>query len=201
MGSWSSTAGGFSFAALTFGLAFGLAGCAARASLPSYASVPEFSLTDQTGAKFDSGSSLNGHVWVADFMFTECPGPCPRMSKQMSEVQEALKGTDARMVSLTVDPQHDTPPVLAQYAAFYSARPGVWFFLTGDTRTLDHLDRDVFQLGDVDGSLEHSTRFVLVDRSSRVRGFYLTSDADAIPHVIADAKVLLKEKPLLKEKS
>lgn len=191
MGSWSSTASGISVAVAAFGL---LAGCSARASLPAYETVPEFSLTDQSGAKFDSGSKLKGHVWVADFMFTNCPGPCPRMSKQMSEVQAALGGTDARMISLTVDPDHDTPPVLAQYATYYKARPGVWFFLTGDVATLQHLDRDVFTLGDIDGTLEHSTRFVLVDRKSQVRGFYLTSDADAIPRVIADAKRLLKDK-------
>jgi protein SCO1/2 len=190
MGSWSSTVGGFSLALL----ALGLTGCAAHASLPSYASVPEFSLTDQTGEKFDSASALDGHVWVADFMFTTCPGPCPRMSKQMSEVQAALQGTDARMISLTVDPDHDTPPVLAKYAAYYSARPGVWFFLTGDAETLRHLDRDVFKLGDIDGTLDHSTRFVLVDRKSQVRGFYLTSEPDAISRVTADAKALLKDK-------
>lgn len=190
MGSWLSTAGGFSLALL----AFGLAGCAAHASLPSYASVPEFSLTDQTGARFDSGSALLGHVWVADFMFTTCPGPCPRMSKQMSEVQAALQDSDARMISLTVDPDHDTPAVLAKYASFYSARPGVWFFLTGDVDTLRHLDRNVFKLGDIDGTLDHSTRFVLVDRQSQVRGFYLTSEPDAIARVIADAKRLLKDK-------
>ena len=71
----------------------------------------------------------------------------------------------------------------------------MWFFLTGDVNTLRHLDRDVFQLGDIDGSLDHSTRFILVDRNERVRGFYLTSEPDAIKRVIADAKALLKEKP------
>lgn len=198
MGSWSLTASGFSLALALVSLA--LSGCAAHAKLPSYGSVPDFFLTDQSGARFDSGSTLDGHVWVADFMFTSCPGPCPRMSKQMSEVQAALQGTDARMISLTVDPQHDTPPVLQEYARFYHASPGVWFFLTGDVDTLRHLDRDVFKLGDIDGTLDHSTRFVLVDRNSEVRGFYLTSDADAIPRVIADAKALLKEKPVSREK-
>ena len=70
----------------------------------------------------------------------------------------------------------------------------MWFFLTGDVDTLRHLDRDVFKLGDIDGSLDHSTRFVLVDRKSQVRGFYLTSEPDAIARVIADAKSLLKDK-------
>lgn len=113
----------------------------------------------------------------------------------MSEVQAALEGTDARMVSLTVDPQHDTPPVLAKYASYYSARPGIWFFLTGDVGTLQRLDKDVFKLGDIDGTLDHSTRFVLVDRKSQVRGYYLTSEPDAIKNVIADARLLLKEQP------
>lgn len=116
------------------------------------------------------------------------------MSSQMRQVQEALAGTDARMISLTIDPARDTPAVLAKYAAFYSARPGVWYFLTGELSTLQHLDRDVFQLGDIDGSLDHSTRFILVDRTSRVRGFYLTSEDDAIKRIIADAKSLLKDK-------
>ncbi|HEX5432284.1 MAG TPA: SCO family protein [Bryobacteraceae bacterium] len=172
----------------------GLGGCAARADLPSYSTVPNFTLTDQTGSTFKSAPVLDGHVWIADFMFTTCPGPCPRMSSQMRQVQKALEGSDARLVSFTVDPQRDTPQVLAQYAKNYSAKPGVWYFLTGPTATLDHLDRDVFHLGDVDGSLEHSTRFILVDRHSKVRGFYLTSEQDAISRVIADAKNLLRDR-------
>lgn len=189
------TESGFKAAAAAIGLAaLGLAGCAARVSLPTYSTVPAFTLTDQSGAKFESLPELKGRVWVADFMFTNCPGPCPRMSHQMKQVQDALAGTDARMISLSIDPKRDTPAVLADYARYYSAKPGVWFFLTGEVATLQLLDHDVFKLGDIDGSLDHSTRFVLVDRDMRVRGYYLTEDQDAIPRVIADAKSLLKEK-------
>jgi protein SCO1/2 len=172
----------------------GLAGCAAHPALPTYAVVPGFTLTDQNGAAFDSESVLKGHVWVADFMFTSCPGPCPRMSSQMRQVQTSLASTDVRLVSYTIDPAHDTPAVLAGYAANYHAQPGVWYFLTGPVETLRVLDRDVFKLGDIDGSLDHSTRFVLVDRKSGVRGFYLTSEPDSIPRLIADAKSLLRER-------
>ncbi len=186
MAYWSSTALVCSLAAL--------AGCAARASLPTYAVVPDFKLTDQNGATFDSASTLTGHVWVADFMFTSCPGPCPRMSSQMRQVQTALTGTGVRLISYTIDPEHDTPRVLADYASNYHAQDGVWYFLTGSVETLRMLDRDVFKLGDIDGSLDHSTRFVLVDRKSQVRGFYLTSEPDAIAKVIADAKSLLRER-------
>ena len=122
MDSWRSTA------SLLFAVT--LVGCAAHADLPSLGAVSDFILTDQTSANFKS-DSLAGHVWVANFMFTNCPGPCPRMSSQMREVQAALAGQDVKLVSMTVDPDRDTPEKLAKYAAFYSATPGVWYFLTG----------------------------------------------------------------------
>ena len=175
-------------------LVSGLAGCIiTHADLPSLGAVSDFTLTDQTGASFASNTALTGHVWVANFMFTHCPGPCPRMSSQMHEVQTALAGQDVKLVSMTVDPDRDTPQELAKYAAFYSATPGVWYFLTGPRGTLNHLGKDVFKLNSVDGSLDHSTRFVLVDRKLQIRGYYLTSEPDAIQRVIADAKALLRQ--------
>lgn len=190
MASWCSTALVTSaiFGALT------LAGCASKPALPSFGVVPDFTLTDQNGASFESTAALDKKVWVADFIFTNCPGPCPRMSSQMHEVQTALAAdNDVRFVSFTVDPARDTPPVLAAYASHFAAVPGKWFFLTGSAPQLNRMSRGVFMLGDVDGSLQHSTRFALMDRSSRIRGYYLTSEPDAIPHLIADAKRLLKE--------
>lgn len=174
-------------------VALALAGCTAHADLPTLGAVSDFNLTDQTGASFAGESMLNGHVWVADFMFTNCPGPCPRMSSQMHEVQTALAGQDVKLVSMTVDPDRDTPQELAKYAAYYSAKPGVWYFLTGPREILDHLGNDVFKLNHVDGSFDHSTRFVLVDRKLQIRGYYLTSESDAITRVIADAKALLRQ--------
>ena len=84
--------------------------------------------------------------------------------------------------------------MLAKYAEHYQAEPGVWFFLTGAQTTLNNLARNVFMLGNVNGDLEHSTRFVLIDRQSRVRGYYLTSEDDAIPRLIADAKRIAKDR-------
>src|ERR1700683_4634501 len=109
MASWFSIVPAFSFAVLT--------GCAAHAGLPSYSTVPDFTLTDQTGAAFN-GTQLHGLIWVADFIYTTCPGPCPRRSSQMHEVQTSLSGIEGvRLVSFTIDPENDTPPVLAAYAA------------------------------------------------------------------------------------
>jgi protein SCO1/2 len=176
-----------------------LAGCSAKPPLLTYGMVSDFSLTDQNGNKFSS-DTLNNHVWVADFIYTNCPGPCPRMSSQMHQVQAALAGEDvvakedARFVSFTVDPARDTPAVLTAYSKHFLADPATWYFLTGDKAALNHLSFDVFHLSAVDGTLEHSTRFTLVDRRGRIRGFYSTFDKDAVPTLIADAKRLLKER-------
>lgn len=173
-----------------------LAGCTASAGLPSYGLVPDFTLTDQSNQPFLSANTLRGKVWIADFIYTNCAGPCPRMSAQMRQVEQALLPDikDLRVVSFTVDPARDTPEVLAKYAQRYEAQPGTWFFLTGPQATLHNLARNVFTLGDVNGDLEHSTRFVLVDRQSRIRGHYLTSDEDALPRLIADAKRVAKDR-------
>lgn len=172
-----------------------LTGCAAHAQLPSFSTVPDFTLTDQTGAQFDSNAQLKNDIWIADFIYTTCPGPCPRMSSQMHQVENALAGIEGvRLVSFTVDPAHDTPPVLAEYAERFGARPGVWYFLTGPVDALHHLSRDVFLLGDINGNLEHSTRFVLIDRASKVRGYYQSDEDGAIPRLIADARALAAER-------
>jgi protein SCO1/2 len=175
---------------IVFGLSLiSLTGCTVAPDLPSYAVVPDFSLTDQSNQPFQSANALRGKVWIADFIFTNCAGPCPRMSVQMRQVATALHDLkDLRLVSFTVDPARDTPEVLAKYAQRYEAEPGVWYFLTGPQADLDNLARNVFTLGDVNGDLQHSTRFVLIDRQSRVRGYYLTSEEDAIPRLIAGAK-------------
>lgn len=171
-----------------------LSGCAARAGFPSYSTVPDFTLTDQSGAAFSSAAMLKDRVWIADFIYTTCPGPCPRMSSQMHSVENALGGLkNVRLVSFTVDPEHDTPEVLNAYGQRFGAKPGVWYFLTGAAANLQHLSRDVFMLGNVDGNLEHSTRFVLIDRKSQVRGYYQSNEEGAIERLIGDAKKLAQE--------
>lgn len=173
-------------------LAAACGGCSASAGLPSYGIVPDFTLTDQSNQPFLSANTLRGKVWIADFIFTNCSGSCPRMSAQMRQVDNALH--DIKLVSFTVDPARDTPAVLQKYAQHYQAEPGVWYFLTGAQPDLHNLARNVFKLGNVNGDLEHSTRFVLIDKQARVRGYYLTSEDDAIPRLIADAKRVSRER-------
>jgi protein SCO1 len=175
-------------------LAIALTACfERRPSLEAFGEIPQFDLVAQDGQPFHS-QVLAGKIWVADFIYTTCPGPCPRMTSQMREVQDAVsKIPNVRLVSFTVDPANDTPPVLMAYAKTHGASPSLWYFLTGRVATLQMLDRDAFKLGNIDGTLQHSTRFTLVDRQGRIRGYYDTSDASSIPKVISDAKTLARE--------
>jgi protein SCO1 len=167
-------------------LALLLSACSRGQPLPRLGQVPDFQLTSQTGETI-TRQGLAGHVWVADFMFTTCPGPCPRMSSQMHQVQLATAKTpDVKLVSFTVDPAHDTPAVLAAYAKHFLADRSRWYFLTGPQTSLNNLGLVGFKLNPVDGSLDHSTRFVLVDRGVQIRGYYLSSDNDFLNRLLHD---------------
>jgi protein SCO1/2 len=175
-------------------LALLLSACVKPRELPVLGDIPEFQLTAQTGQPFDS-KTLDGHVWVADFFYTTCPGPCPMMSARMRQLQNStIEIPDVLFVSITVDPKHDTPRVLAAYASHYKEDPARWFFLTGDMPTLDDLGVHAFKLNSVDGSLTHSTRFVLVDRSRRIRGFYTFGDDGFMPQLLHDIRQLESER-------
>lgn len=170
-----------------------LTGCETRPPLPVFGTVPHFELIAQDGRAFDS-NTLKDHVWVADFIFTNCPGPCLRMSTFLGRVQRATdQFPDIRMVSFTIDPARDTPSALTLFASKYHADPARWTFLTGPQPTLQLLSRDAFKFGDVDGTMNHNTRFALVDRKGRIRGYYGTTNDDPVAKVAADARRLRKE--------
>ena len=171
-----------------------LLGCARPAPLPILGEIPDFSLTAQTGSPF-TRRDLDGKVWVADFIFTNCTGPCPRLSGLMRKVQNSLQDRpDVRFVSFTVDPERDSPEVLAAYGKRYQARDGVWYFLTGPEQTLNMLSFEAFKVGRIGGgNLDHSTHLVLVDRRGRVRGYYGTSEPENVKKLIADIRRLCEE--------
>jgi protein SCO1/2 len=175
-------------------LALLLASCVKPRDLPVFGEVPEFQLTAQTGQTFD-GKLLDGRVWVADFIYTTCTGPCPMMTTHMRQIQDStLETPDVLLVSFTVDPAHDTPPVLTEYARHYRQDPARWYFLTGEAERLNDLGVHAFKLNSVDGSLTHSTRFVLVDRRRQIRGFYSTGEDAFMPQLMHDIRQLEKER-------
>jgi protein SCO1/2 len=168
-------------------------------TVSKYGTVPIFQLTNQNGQPFGS-TQLRGKIWIADFIYTTCPGPCPMISSRMSELQKPLEKTDVHLVSFTVDPAKDTPEVLRGYAEKLHAQPGRWDFLTGPQPIIYELSRDGFKLavsndGDNAGVPVHSTRMILVDRHGDIRGYYDAAEADAITKLIADTTHLLREQP------
>jgi protein SCO1 len=168
-------------------------------TVSSYGTVPPFQLVNQDGKPFGS-AQLNGKIWIADFIYTTCPGPCPMISSRMSELQKPLEKTDVRLVSFSVDPEKDTPKVLRGYAERLQADLKRWDFLTGPKSAIYKLSHDGFKLAVSDGSDEqgipvHSTRMVLVDRRGQIRGYYEGTEADAMTRLLADTNHLMREQP------
>jgi protein SCO1/2 len=118
--------------------------------LRPFGTVPEFALRERSD-RLLTRDDLRGKVWIVDFIFTRCVEECPLVSARMARLQEALAAeTDLRLVSITVDPEHDTPEVLSRYAENFGAHPERWLFLTGDKATIYRLAREGFRLGVVD---------------------------------------------------
>jgi cytochrome oxidase Cu insertion factor (SCO1/SenC/PrrC family) len=171
----------------------------ASRNVAQYGRVPTFRLTNQDGRPFGSADLAN-KIWIADFVFTSCPGPCPIISSRMSELQKPLENTDVHLVSFTVDPDKDTPEVLRNYAAKLHAQGGRWDFLTGDKSAIYELSQKGFKLGVADGDdgsgmPVHSTRMVLVDRRGEIRGYYDGMAVDTVTKLLADTNHLLREQP------
>lgn len=179
--------------------------CQQRPAPEVYGRMPDFSLTDQAGAPFSS-QALNGKVALLDFVYTHCTDACPLLSASFAQAQrkladEKLLGSKVVLVSLSVDPEHDTPPVLAEYGERFKADPASWKLLTGDWEQVwdvvtgfkvatrpPHPPAGAPAPGGT--ALTHSTRIVLVDGQGQVRGYLDGQDASADDLVSAVKKVL-----------
>ncbi len=181
--------GGLALAAACLLLAFLLAQLKLRSvlgkPLPVYGQIADFTLTNQDGRAV-SLADLRGRVWVADIIFTRCPGPCLQMTRQMKELQQALPASSqTRLVTLTTDPDFDTPPVLKAYAQRFGADPNRWRFLTGTKKQIASLAIDSLKLTAVEKKPEerqspqdlfvHSTIFVIADKRGQLRGVFETT--------------------------
>ena len=168
------------------------------ARLPLLGELPAFSLVDHTGAPVDR-QRLAGRPWVAALIFTRCKAVCPMMTERMAGLGPALPAAVQR-VSVSVDPLHDTPEVLARYAAEHNRGDASWLFLTGAEEEVRRLAVDGFKLGvavtppddprAADEPITHSTRFVLVDAEGRVRGYYDAFEPAALETLARDAGAL-----------
>ncbi|HEU5058297.1 MAG TPA: SCO family protein, partial [Kofleriaceae bacterium] len=149
--------------------------------------VPDAAFSDQTGARLRT-SDLAGRVLVANFIFTRCPTVCPVTSLKMKRVGERLADeAGVGLVSISVDPEHDTPEVLRAYMQKYGADPGRWTFLTGDPEAIKATVvgglKTAMGRGDDSDDLNaifHGTHFVLVDDRGQIRGYYRSEDPEAV---------------------
>lgn len=188
--------------------------------LEVYSEIPDFSLVERSGRRI-TRADLLGKVWIANFIYTRCTETCPLQSAKLARLQAEFAGEpDLRLVSITVDPEHDTPVVLSRYAERYATDPVRWLFLTGDKRAIYHLAKEGFRLGVVDpdeqaqaggvlrflgpeaalathgskGLIIHSSRFVLVDRQARIRAYHLPDDAQSLGRLRENVRTLLRER-------
>src|SRR5436305_15046379 len=110
-------------------------------TISSYGTIPSFQFTNQNGQPFCL-AQLAGKMWIVDFIYTTCPGPCPMISSRMSELQKPLEKTEVHLVSFSVDPEKDTPAILRSYAERLQAETGRWDFLTGPKSAIYKLSHD-----------------------------------------------------------
>jgi protein SCO1/2 len=179
--------------------------CQPQPDLDVFGRLPDFQLTDQTGATFAS-TSLAGRVTLLDFVYTHCTDACPLLSATFQQAQgkfsdDKLLGERVMLVSLSVDPQHDTPAVLAEYGQQFKADAAGWKFLSGDWDQVYDLvtglkvairpPRPVVDAPAPGGTeLTHSTRIILIDQQQQVRAYLEGQDASSDDLVKAARRVL-----------
>jgi protein SCO1/2 len=147
--------------------------------LGDFGIVPDFSLVERSGNSLNL-SDLLGKAWVVNFIYTSCPDTCPLQSAEMAKLQGELDHeANFRLLSITVDPERDTPQILSRYAERFRADPNRW------------------SEGNYDTAFIHSSRFVLVDDKAQIRGYYDSNDAKALQRLRHDLKTLLHKETAL----
>lgn len=189
-------------------------------ALGQYGEVPDFALVERRGQPVRR-TDLLGTVWVANFIYTRCTETCPLQTAELARLQPEFSQGYLRLVSITVDPAHDTPAALARYAEQHGADPQRWLFLTGDKQAIYRLATDGFRLGVVDpddpprtsgvfrlfaptpawathgsqGLVMHSPRLILVDRQATIRAYHRPDDPGSLDRLRGNLRTLLHEVP------
>lgn len=143
-----------------------------KVSLPKIAQISSFELKDQDNKDF-SYEDLKGKVWVANFVFTRCQGPCPLITSKMAELQAAFSDDkNVHSITISMDASFDSPEILKAFGAKHGADFSTWHFLTGNPDKIVEIARTIFKVpADKDPEM-HTTRFVLVDADGFIRGYY-----------------------------
>jgi len=163
-----------------------------------YPTIPDFSFTNQDG-KTVTQEDVEEKIYIADFFFVTCPTICPIMKKNMLEVYKAYKDSpDVRIISHTIDPEHDTPAVLKQYAQDIGVTGDTWQFVTGDRDKIYEIgERHYLVTAKADstapGGYIHSGAFVLIDKEKHIRGMYDGTTEEGTKKLINDVRTLQAE--------
>ena len=164
-----------------------------------YPTIPYFYFLNDDSVKVKS-TEMEGKVWVVDFFFTTCPTICPTMTKNMQKLNAATKDLhdELQFISISINPQHDTPSILKRYREHYKATASNWQFLTGKEAETHQLGIENFQIfagrdEESEGGYAHSGAFTLVDKEGYVRGVYLGTDDKQVIQLEKDIRKLLKE--------
>lgn len=180
------------------------AACRQEPPLPVFGNLPPFELTDQAGRRFSS-DGLGGRLALIDFIYTSCVDACPLLTANMKQVQQALQtegllGGRVMLLSLSIDPERDTPTVLQQYSERFGAQAEAWKFLTGSAEVVGDVGQGL-KLGRAITlpttpqqpvvNLAHSNRFVLIDGQGQIRAYY-PGDALVLDDVLRDIKRVLR---------
>lgn len=162
--------------------------------------IGDFTLLNQYGESITL-EKVKGKVFVAEYFFTTCGTICPKMTEQMTRVQEQFRGNDeVKILSFTVNPDYDTAQVLLEYAQKYGVEKEQWHFLTGSKEELYRLARKSFfvlkpaeamNLGDAGTDFIHTNNFVLVDQQLRIRGYYDGTSISEVNELMEDIELLL----------
>ncbi len=158
--------------------------------------IPEFTFTNQEGNPVGR-KEMEGKVTIVDFFFTSCPSICPVMSKEMERVNDMFREEPkVQIMSISIDPEYDTPQILKTYADEHNAISGKWHFLTGPKDVTYQLARCGFVLPTLDGNgvpddFVHSDKFILIDELGRIRGYYSGTNREDVDLLMLETKVLL----------
>ena len=159
--------------------------------------VPKFSFLNQNGDTF-TDDELIGKISIVDFMFTNCPGPCPIMSNNMNEIYKDYKDVDhVQFISITVDPKNDNISKLKQYSDSYKVNDNRWQFLTSEINKIKDLKQNGFMLYAGELPQAHAIKFILVDHNGNIRQYYDGTDKASMAVLRKDIQFLLKENNLI----
>lgn len=163
-----------------------------------YSKIPGFSFVDQTGKEVTQ-KDFENKIYVADFFFSTCQGICPKMTNQLTRVQEAFKDEKkVKIISHTVDPKNDSVKALAAYGSTYKVNPEKWHLVTGNRDSIyslgiEHYKLPVAEDAKADGGFLHSEFLVLVDKNKHIRGYYDGTVSAEVDRLIKDIKLLIEE--------